>query len=537
MRRHPTPLPTLLCPAALALLLASCGGGDDDAMPTDAASTDTARFIVTLHPAAVAETQRQQARALGVGSARTLAERSVQSVTDRLVAGVPGARAQRLYTHAMQGFATAVPAAQADALIRQWREDPAVLAVEPDLPVTVTAGARTSVGRVLDEQSWGLDRLDQRQLPLDRRFGNPQDGQGVQIYIVDSGISPHQEFGNRLSTAGLDSVRDGRGTTDCNGHGTHVAGIAGGLRAGVAPGATLVPVRVLDCAGSGSLSGVLQGLDWIIANGQRPAVVNISLGSPASPSLDAAVARLVNAGFTVAVAAGNGNADACTQSPAREPAALTIAASTATDARASYSNLGRCVDLFAPGSAIRSATHGDPQGWAVRSGTSMAAPHAAGAAALLLGDRPKLTPAQVAAQLLHQASPGVVTNAGPSTDKLLFAGPSRPLYFPTPADVHVAQVTPLGTPVSRNVWRASITVTVHDESGLPQKDVQVSGQFSNRTSVATCTTSVTGTCVLHSVNMPAATGAVSFAVTALQGPAMTYRPADNPIGSVRIMRP
>ncbi|WP_310460712.1 S8 family peptidase [Sphaerotilus sp.] len=549
---------------ALAVLLVSCGGGDVGDAP-DAAESATLElealdaterqalaalrpefapgnehFIVTLNAAAVAENERANARTLGAGSPQTLAERAVQSVTARLM-GAPtsGARAHRIYAHALQGFAATVPTSDVADFLQRVQNDPAVVRIEYDRVATITTTAATPavVTRAMDSQTWGLDRIDQLKLPLNNTFRNSLDGSGVHVYIVDTGISVHDDFGSRLASEGYDAIQDGRGTTDCHGHGTHVAGTAGGTRSGVAPGATLVPVRVLNCGGSGSLSDILQGLDWIMAHGIRPGVVNLSLGSSAATALDEAVARIANAGFTMVVSAGNSNTDACTQSPARTPSALTIAASTSTDVRSGFSNYGRCVDLFAPGSAISSAANTDPHGWTIKSGTSMSSPHVTGAAALLLQERPKLTPVQVASQMLYQASSAVITDAKGSPNKLLFAGAGKQLYFPTPWIVHVAQLSPLGKDVTRSSWNAGVTVTVHNEDGLPQKSVKVTGQFSNRSNLVACTTTAAGTCVLRSVNLPLGTAGLTFAVTQLSGTAMTYKAADNLRSSTPIVKP
>jgi hypothetical protein len=547
---------------ALAVLLMACGGGDDaDSPDTASAATveldpldeserlaraalspgsapDSAHFIVTLNAAAVAENSRLTARTLGADAPQPQAERAVQSVTARLIGTSAGARAHRIYAHALQGFAVTVPQAEAAAFVQRLRSDPAVSHIEHDRAAHIGAVATGAlVSRALDSRLWGLDRIDQPTLPLNNTFRSSLDGRGVHLYIVDTGISPHDEFGSRLVDSGFDAIQDGQGTADCHGHGTHVAGTAAGAVSGVAPGATLVPVRVLNCTGSGSVSNILQGLDWIMTNGRHPGVVNLSIGSNVSSALDNAVTRLTGAGFTVSVSAGNSNADACTQSPARAPAALTVASSAANDARSGFSNFGRCVDLFAPGTAISSASATDPHGWSTLSGTSMASPHAAGAAALLLQERPKLTPAQVAAQMLYQATPSRITDARGSVNKLLFTGPGTQLYFPTPWDVHVAQLTPIGKAMTRTSWQASVTVTVHNEDSLPQKDVKVIAQFSNRSNPVTCTTTATGACVLQSVNLPMTTATVTLAVTLLGGPAMTYRAADNLRSSVLVSRP
>jgi len=546
----------------LAVLLMACGGGDDtDSPDTASAATveldpldaserlaraalrpgsapDSAQFIVTLNAAAVAENRRLTARTLGAGEPQPLAERAVQSLTARLTGPSAGVRAHRIYAYALQGFAVTVPPAEVADFVQRLRSDPAVTRIEHDRAASIGAvKAGTRVIRSLDSRIWGLDRIDQPKLPLNQEFRSSLDGSGVHLYIVDTGISAHGEFGNRLSDNGFDAIQDGLSTTDCNGHGTHVAGTAGGALSGVAPGATLVPVRVMDCSGSGSVSNILQGLDWIMANGQHPGVVNLSIGSNISSALDDAVTRLTGAGFTVSVSAGNSNADACTQSPARAPAALTVASSSASDARSSFSNFGRCVDLFAPGTAISSASSTDPQGWNILSGTSMASPHVAGTAALLLQERPKLTPAQVATQLLYQTTPSQITDAKGSPNKLLFTGPGKQLYFPTPWDVHVAQLTPTGKTMTRTSWQASVTVTVHNEENLPQKDVKVTAQFSNRSNLVTCTTTATGACVLKSVNMPMTSAQVTLAVTQLSGTAMTYKVVDNLGDTALAIRP
>lgn len=546
--------------AAAALLLVSCGGADEHGAPDapeslsleqempnaaerraldtlqPGSAAENAHFIVTLNAAAVAEHTQARARALGAESPRAQAERGVRALTSRLMGPSTSARAHRVFAQALPGFAATVPTQDAADFLQRLQNDPAVVHIEPDRVVTshATPVVRT---RTLHQQTWGLDRIDQLKLPLNDTFRSNLDGSGVQVYIVDTGIDPHDDFGNRLAPQGYSVIQDGLGTRDCNGHGTHVAGTAGGTTSGVAPGVMLVPVRVLNCNGSGSLSGVIQGLDWILANGKRPAVVNMSLGSGASPAVDEAVARLANAGFTMVVSAGNSNTDACSASPARAPSALTVASTSSSDARSGFSNFGRCVDLFAPGSLIRSASHTDPHGWTVKSGTSMSAPHVAGAAALLLEQRPKLTAAQVSSQLLYQASTAVVTDPRGSPNKLLFAGAGRLINFPTPWDVHIAQLSPLGKSVTRSTWSAGVTITVHNEDGRPQKDVMVTGQFSNRSNLVACTTGAAGTCVLRSVNLPLRTAALTFAVTQLSGTAMTYRSGDNLHSSTTITRP
>ena len=286
----------------------------------------------------------------------------------------------------------------------------------------VEQDARVTIAGVQVNPPWGLDRIDQRGLPLNGSYDDLNNtGSNIPVYVVDTGIyAAHSDFENRV-TAGFTSITDGRGSNDCNGHGTHVAGTIGGKNYGVAKTVTLIPVRVLDCAGSGTYSGVIAGLDWIAANHAAgvPTVINMSLGGPASSSLDIAVNNLINRKISVVVAAGNSNADACNYSPARVPNAITVGATASNDSRANYSNYGSCLDLFAPGSSITSAWVGSTSAANTISGTSMASPHVAGIAARLLASNPGLSPSQVESSIKAGATTSVVSNAGPGSLNLL----------------------------------------------------------------------------------------------------------------------
>jgi hypothetical protein len=330
---------------------------------------------------------------------------------------------RNVYRHVFPGVAVDLPEAAAVGLAR----NPVVRRVEADGPV-----------RAVDTRSsatWGLDRTDQRSLPLNAAYTYPNTaGAGVYAYVVDTGVrATHTQFTGRMA-AGYTAIADGAGTNDCNGHGTHVAGTIAGATWGMASKATVVPVRVLDCAGSGTWSGVIAGLDFVAGDtARRPAVANLSLSGGASQSVDDAVARAIAAGVTVAVAAGNENLDACGSSPARAPSALTIGATTSTDARSSFSNYGSCVDLFAPGSSITSAWSTGDSASNTISGTSMAAPHVAGAAAIALGVNPTLTPAQVSAALIGAATANIVGSPGAgSPNRLLYADPGGSQPPPPP---------------------------------------------------------------------------------------------------------
>ena len=283
---------------------------------------------------------------------------------------------------------------------------------------------------------WGLDRTDQRALPLSDTYSPPLSGVGVAVYVLDTGIlATHSDFTGRVQ-AGFNAVgvasspgrvNDGKGTSDCNGHGTHVAGIAAGNAYGMAKAATLIPVRALACDGTGWYSDVVAALDWIVQQHQpgQPAVANLSVGGAPDSGLDAAVQGVIDDGITVTVAAGNSSTDACTDSPARLPGALTVAASDMSDRQAYFSNYGPCVDLYAPGTQITSDWNTSNSATAELNGTSMAAPHVAGAAAMLLAQHPAWTPAQVLDALASTATAGIITSPGAGTpNRLLYAGPA-----------------------------------------------------------------------------------------------------------------
>ncbi|MFF5935668.1 S8 family peptidase [Streptomyces sp. NPDC012508] len=324
-----------------------------------------------------------------------------------------GVTPKHQYRSVLKGFSASMSQARAAALA----SDPRVAYVEQNATVRM---ADTQPGA-----TWGLDRIDQRDLPLSTTYRYDTTASNVTAYIIDTGIrTSHSEFGGR-ATVGTDTVGGGQNGQDCQGHGTHVAGTVGGAKYGVAKGAKLVAVRVLDCNGSGTTAGVIAGVDWVTANAVKPAVANMSLGGGANTSLDDAVKRSIASGVTYAVAAGNGNflglpARACNYSPARVTEAITVGATDSADKRASFSNYGTCVDLFAPGVSITSAWKDGDTATNTISGTSMATPHTAGAAALYLSANPTATPAQVSTALVNNATDGKVGNPlSGSPNKLL----------------------------------------------------------------------------------------------------------------------
>jgi subtilisin family serine protease len=318
-----------------------------------------------------------------------------------------GGSVTHVYEHALSGFAVRLSERAARALAR----DPRVEYVEEDGVVQAIATQNNA--------TWGLDRIDQRDRPLSTTYTYDTTASNVNAYIIDTGIrTAHVDFGGR-AFHGTDTVGDGQNGNDCNGHGTHVAGTVGGATWGVAKEVRLFRVRVLSCSGSGSNAGVIGGVDWVTANHIKPAVANMSLGGGASTALDNAVANSINAGVTYAIAAGNSNANACLSSPARVGPAITVGSTTSTDARSSFSNVGTCLDLFAPGSGITSAWSTSNTATNTISGTSMAAPHVAGVAALFLAGNPNATPAQVRDAIVNNASPNRISGAGTGSPNLL----------------------------------------------------------------------------------------------------------------------
>jgi subtilisin family serine protease len=342
----------------------------------------------------------------------------------RKLAADAGATIGHSYSHALKGFSAHLSEQAAAAIARQ----PAVAYVEADQEFTL-AGTQTG-------PAWGLDRIDQASLPLDGFFNYPTTGSGVNVYILDSGIRrTHVEFSGRVVPA-FSAIADGYGADGCHWHGTHVAGVVGGVTYGVAKGATLHSVRAYDCSGIGTTSSIVAAVDWITSNRVLPAVANLSISGPASAAVNTAVGNSINAGITYVVAAGNNaGASACGYSPASVPGAITVAAIGGMDAQATYSNVGSCVDLYAPGTQIYGPVNTDDNAIQLNSGTSQASAFVAGAAALYLQANPGATPAQVAEAIVSNATTGVVTGVtGGTPNRLLrvIGGAGSPLPPPPP---------------------------------------------------------------------------------------------------------
>lgn len=454
--------------------------------------------------------------------------------TDRLTTDLArGGTVHFRYRTALQGFAATLPGAALEGI----RRNPNIAFVEADAIMAISTTTQSPA-------TWGLDRIDQRALPLSNSYSYDASGAGVHAYIIDTGIlSTHVEFGGRVGN-GFTAVNGKPTTEDCNGHGTHVSGTVGGTTWGVAKQVTLIPVRVLGCSGSGTTSGVIAGIDWVAANALLPAVANMSLGGGASTALDNALAGAVNAGITFVVAAGNENTDACTSSPAREPSAITVGSTTSSDARSSFSNFGTCLDLFAPGSGITSAWSTSNTATNTISGTSMASPHVAGAAAVFLATNTSATPAQVTTALVTAATADVVSAAGSGSPNLLVftgaagggGGETPPPPPPPPADVvvHIGGITAVTQAKGKN-WSATLTLTVVDAAGAAVGGATVAGNW-NPGGPASCTTAGAGTCTLSSPNYkndPSAT----FTVTGISGTGLSYDASADVQGAITVNRP
>ncbi|MER5217575.1 S8 family serine peptidase [Streptomyces sp. NPDC002838] len=411
------------------------------------ATAALAAGLVSALPAAAAPEGRIQyegaANAVDGSYIVTLKTAKAGSAAGRALAAKYGAGIERTYTKALNGYA--IEATETEA--KRLSADPAVASVVQNRTFGITATQP-------NPPSWGLDRIDQKNLPLNSSYTYPDSaGQGVTAYVIDTGVRiTHSDFGGR-ALDGYDAIDNDNTAQDGHGHGTHVAGTVAGSAYGVAKKAKIVGVRVLNNSGQGTTAQVVAGIDWVARNAVKPAVANMSLGGPADTALDTAVRNAVASGVTFAVAAGNESTNASTKSPARVAEAITVGATTSGDARASYSNYGSALDLFAPGSSITSAWRTSDTATNTISGTSMASPHVAGAAALHLADNPTATPAQVSSALTAAATTGVVTSPGTgSPNRLLYVGggtttPPGPRFENT-ADYTISDNSTVESPVT-----------------------------------------------------------------------------------------
>lgn len=440
-----------------------------------------------------------------------------------------GDRIRHTYSAVIKGFAATL----SDAAVQALANNPNVDYIEQDQTV--------SLSQLENPATWGIDRIDQRLLPLDATYHYNYSGLGVNAFIIDTGIrADHVEFTGRV-LPGYTSIADGNGTNDCNGHGTHVSGTVGGATYGIAKEVTLTPVRVLDCSGSGTWSGVIAGIDWVANNPLRPAVANMSLGGGFSSSVNSAVAGAVSKGVTMVVAAGNSSANACNYSPASEPSAITVGATTSTDSRASYSNYGSCVDIFAPGSSITSAWNTSSTATNTISGTSMATPHVTGAAALVAQANSGASPATIASLLTTTATSGRVGSAGTGSPNLLLYTLGSDSSTPAPSQVVAVKSMSTAAALAggRKVksWQAQATVTVFDTgTNANVANATVTGTFSPGNS-ASCVTASNGSCTLSSGNLSLSATMTVFSVTGISGTNLSYNSGANFVSQVSITKP
>jgi len=446
--------------------------------------------------------------------------------TDNVMRGL-GGQLHHIYTNSLKGFAATLP----EPALQGIRNNPNVDYIEADQTVALK---QTSPE---DQATWGLDRIDQVDRPLSSQYFFNYTGAGVNAFIIDTGIrQDHSEFTGRLKT-GYNIVQDTNGTNDCNGHGTHVAGTVGGSIVGVAKGVSLIPVRVLDCTGSGTWSGVIAGIDWVAGSTLRPAVANMSLGGGVSSSVNAAVAGAVNKGVTMVVAAGNSNANACNYSPAGEPSAITVGATDSSDARASYSNYGTCVDIFAPGSSITSAWNTSATATNTISGTSMATPHVTGVAALALEANPAASPAAVTAFLTTNATAGRLSSIGTGSKNLLiYSLAAGAPTEPQKQDVAVKSLSGSSVKIGKN-WRANAIVTIRDiNTSAAVANATITGSFSPG-GTSSCVTGTTGSCTVSSANISQTTRATEMKVIQVSGTNLNYESDQNSAYQIAIYKP
>jgi serine protease len=386
------------------LFLVGCSGAKPRDLKREIQTWEEGSYIVVLKP---------DAAPLGFGPNAVQARaQAVRSIAASLSSDYQIPNPKKVFSEVIQAGVYELSGDQVSRLSGDSR----VLYLEKDQIISVGSFEALSVQ---NNPEWGLDRIDQSDLPLSKSYRHDNLGENVNVYVIDTGVlATHEEFENRAKH-GFDFVDNDANATDCNGHGTHVAGTVAGLKYGVAKKANVFGVRVLGCSGSGSFSSVIAGVEWVANNHVKPAVANMSLGGGASQAIDTAVSAAVQKGVTFVVAAGNERTDACSKSPARVADAITVGSSTNRDVRSDFSNFGSCVDIFAPGSDIKSAWYNSVTATDTISGTSMASPHVAGAAALYLSKFPDASPDEVSDALVSSASSGKLSDTRAGSPNLL----------------------------------------------------------------------------------------------------------------------
>ncbi|UTA46867.1 S8 family peptidase [Simiduia sp. 21SJ11W-1] len=450
MNKSKNVLTPVIKPLAMAVgLLAASGAHAGQFIAATADKAIEGQYIVVLKQ----NTLAIQSQSMAPAEVRAMVEAKVGEL-----ARAHGATASQHFSAALQGGVLRMNERAAQRLANH----PQVAIVEQDQIVSIDATQNNA--------TWGLDRIDQRSSSLDTKYNYTSTGAGVRAYVIDTGVNSHPDFGGRVQN-GWDFVDNDGNSSDCQGHGTHVAGTVASSTWGVAKGATVVGVRVLGCNGSGTNSGVISGIDWVAQNHVKPAVANMSLGGGASTAVDNAVANLVNAGVVTVVAAGNDNSNACNYSPAREASAITVGSTAQGDARSYFSNYGSCVDIFAPGSSITSTSQSG--GSTTMSGTSMASPHVAGVAALYLAENPGATPAQVEAALEGAATQNAISDTKGSPNLMLYSLLDGTPPPPPPGGDELENGVPVtGLGASQG---SDITYTMEVPAGASDIKFQISG--------------------------------------------------------------
>lgn len=534
---------------SVSVLLSACGGGGEFTSETPQAKVSAepitmdyaqaqvlrsadgrlpegyARYIVKINPAASIDTSSviMQQQAIDEITTPEFAAKVLKVFDDTLMASYSATTTTMLPNSS--AFVMEVPLESQAGLLQKLSSNPTIAEIIPDQVVSLSQTSQeqsfnfdTSLLNIDPSYWWHLDRVDQKTLPLNKSYINTSVASNVNVYVVDSGVTPHNEL--KTLKPGFGAINDGYGTKDCFGHGTGVASHIGGQNVGISGTPSIYPVRVMGCAGTGVMSDMAKGFEWVLANAKRPAVINMSLGGAATSFIDDYVKKMIDRGFTVVVAAGNDNKDACSYSPARVPAGITVGATNMTDTKSSFSNFGSCVSIFAPGENIVAAHKSAPNAYALVSGTSFASPLTAGVAALVLQQKPDWSPANVKSQLISQSSKSVVKNSVSATSNLLYALPGTMQALPNATMGYVHSLTGVKTAAATG-WKQTVSITLKSSTGAALSNTQAIGYFSNSATPFSCVTNTNGICSVVSDLTTAAS--LTFKLDTLRQPNVIYR--------------
>lgn len=511
----------------------------------------TSSYIVVYKQGGIGNANNNLAAAAAV---QTSMEATAQNIARQY-----GGTFKFAYSSSLRGFSLTIPNTKVLSFITSMQRNPNVDYIEEDKVVYTNA-----VNQV--PSNWGLDRIDQNNLPLNNIYSYSNDGTGVNAYIIDTGIKlTHEEFAGRIKP-GFSAIADSLGVADCKGHGTHVAGILGGKTYGVAKNVNIFPLKVFDCNGSSTISGIVAAMDWVISKGKLPGVVNMSLGISGSHAIDQAATKMHNAGFVVVASAGNYSGNACEQSPARASSVITVGSSDITDVKSYYSNYGVCIDLFAPGSGIRSAWHTSNVEYSILNGTSMSSPHVAGVAALILQNNPKATPLQVNYAILNASKKVMVGPLGlDSPNRLLrvtntpdFTPVNQPIYVP-PINSPLPPIAPINPPstkphipfrtiavdrirfvqikVSNTTWKTTAIFNLYTTNKGQLQEAIVTVNFGGGGEGLTCKTNSSGICTITSGIFPNTKPQTRVTITNVSGENVGYLAKRNKVVTAVIPRP